>query len=77
MLNGNNFQQWAHLPQNIKIRCIDESGNTVNPLHLNEVDYLARFQNKCVVNKVFNQMVADNRSGIIEVYQDKIVIREN
>jgi hypothetical protein len=62
---------------NIKIRCIDESGNPVDPVHLNEVDYLSRFQNKCVVNKVYNQMVADNRSGIIEVYQDRIVVRDN
>jgi hypothetical protein len=29
------------------------------------------------VNKVFNQMVADNRSGTIEVYHDKILIKEN
>ena len=62
---------------NIKIRCIDETGNSVDPLHLNEVDYLSRFQNKCVVNKVYNQMVADNRSGIIEVYQDRIVVKDN
>ena len=68
---------WGHLPANIKIRLIDESGNLIDPLQLNEVDYLSRFQNKCVVNKVYHQMLADNRSGIIEVYQDKIVVRDN
>jgi hypothetical protein len=73
----NTFSPGAHLPMNIKIRCIDETGNPVDPLHLNEVDYLSRFQNKCVVNKVYNQMVADNRSGIIEVYQDRIVVKDN
>jgi hypothetical protein len=62
---------------NIRIKCIDESGNTFDPLQLKEVDYLSRFLNKCVVNKVYNQMVADNRSGIIEVYHDKIVVKEN
>jgi hypothetical protein len=41
------------------------------------VDYLSRFQNKCVVNKVYHQMLADKRSGIIEVYQDKIVVKDN
>jgi hypothetical protein len=77
MFHGNSFSQAGHLPMNIKIRCIDESGNPVDPLHLKEVDYLSRFQNKCVVNKVFSQMVADNRSGIIEVYQDRIVVKDN
>ncbi|HWB90404.1 MAG TPA: hypothetical protein VG605_01070 [Puia sp.] len=68
---------WGHLPHNIQIRLIDETGNFIDPLQIKEVDYLSRFQNKCVVNKVYNQMLADNRSGIIEVYQDKIIIKDN
>jgi hypothetical protein len=77
MSNLNTTALWGHLPTNIKIRLIDESGNLIDPLQLKEVDYLSRFQNKCVVNKVYHQMLADNRSGIIEVYQDKIVVRDN
>jgi hypothetical protein len=77
MLNLNTTALWGHLPSNIKIRLIDETGTLIDPLHLKEIDYLARFQNKCVVNKVYNQMLADNRSGVIEVYQDKVVVREN
>ena len=78
MLNPNsNTILWGHLPHNIQIRLIDESGNFIDPLQIKEVDYLSRFQNKCVVNKVYHQMLADNRSGIIEVYSDKIVIKDN
>ena len=77
MLNLNTTALWGHLPSNIKIRLIDETGTLIDPLQLNEIDYLSRFQNKCVVNKVFHQMLADNRSGIIEVYQDKIVVKDN
>jgi hypothetical protein len=77
MLNLNTATLWGHLPQNISIRLIDEHGNFIDPLQLKEVDYLSRFQNKCVVNKVYHQMLADNRSGVIEVYQDRVVIREN
>jgi hypothetical protein len=77
MLNLNTTTLWGHLPSNIMIRLIDETGNLIDPLQLNEIDYLSRFQNKCVVNKVYHQMLADNRSGIIEVYQDKIVVKEN
>ena len=77
MLNFNTTALWGHLPANIKIRLIDESGNLIDPMQLKEVDYLSRFQNKCVVNKVYHQMLADNRSGIIEVYHDKIVVRDN
>jgi hypothetical protein len=77
MLNLNTTALWGHLPSNIKIRLIDETGNLIDPLQLNEIDYLSRFQNKCVVNKVYHQMLADNRSGIIEVYQDKIVVKDN
>ncbi len=64
MLNLNATQLWGHLPHNIKIRLIDEKGNFIDPLQLNEVDYLSRFQNKCVVNKVYNQMLADKRSAL-------------
>jgi hypothetical protein len=77
MSNLNTTALWGHLPANIKIRLIDETGNLIDPLQLKEVEYLSRFQNKCVVNKVYNQMLADNRSGIIEVYHDKIVVRDN
>lgn len=63
--------------QNIRIELVDEKGNRLDPHHIKEVDYLSRFQNKAVVNKVYHKMVADNRSGTIEVYQDKILIREN
>jgi hypothetical protein len=77
MLNLNTAALWGHLPSNIKIRLIDENGNFIDPLQLKEVDYLSRFQNKCVVNKVYHQMLADNRSGVIEVYQDKVVVRDN
>jgi hypothetical protein len=77
MLNLNSAAHWGHLPANIKIRLIDESGNLIDPLQLKEIDYLSRFQNKCVVNKVYHQMLADNRSGIIEVYHDKVIVREN
>jgi hypothetical protein len=77
MLNLNLTSLWGHLPNNIKIRLIDEKGNFIDPLQIKEVDYLARFQNKAVVNKVYHQMLADKRSGVIEVYQDKIVVKEN
>jgi hypothetical protein len=76
MLNRNTSALCGHLPPHIKIRLIDEHGNFIDPLQLKEVDYLSRFQNKCVVNKVYHQMLADNRSGVIEVYQDKVVIKE-
>ncbi|MBS1601924.1 MAG: hypothetical protein JST42_04600 [Bacteroidetes bacterium] len=77
MLNVSATALWGHLPSNIKIRLIDETGNFIDPLQINEVDYLARFQNKCVVNKVYHQMVADKRSGVIEVYSDKVLVKEN
>jgi hypothetical protein len=69
--------QTASSPFNIRIELVDEQGNYVDPHHLKEVEYLSRFQNKCVVNKVYHQMIADQRSGTIEVYQDKIVVKEN
>ena len=68
---------WNHLPSNIKIRLIDESGNRVDPYQINEVDYLSRFINKCVVNKVLQRMLASNEKGVIEVYNDKVVVKEN
>jgi hypothetical protein len=77
MFNTHTSSQAAHLPANIRIELVDETGKYVDPLQLKEVDYLSRFQNKSVVKKVYHQMVSDNRSGIIEVYQDKIVIKEN
>jgi hypothetical protein len=30
-----------------------------------------------VVDKVYRKMLADNRSGVIEVYNDKIVVKDN
>lgn len=77
MLNINTAALWGHHPANIKIRLIDEHGNFIDPLQLKEVDYLSRFMNKCVVSKVFHQMLADKRSGVIEVYQDKVVVKDN
>ena len=65
------------MPNNIKVELVDELGNRLDPQQVKPLDYLSRFLNKCVVNKIFNQMVADRRSGTIEVYQDKVVIREN
>ncbi|HXB94455.1 MAG TPA: hypothetical protein VNU70_04830 [Puia sp.] len=62
---------------NISIRLIDEYGNRIDPLQIREIDYLSRFINKCVVNKVFRQMLADKRTGVIEVYQDKVLVKEN
>lgn len=77
MLNLYANSIWGRLPNNIKIRLIDESGNFIDPLQIKEVDYLSRFINKCVVNKVFQKMIADKRSGVIEVYQDKVLVKEN
>jgi hypothetical protein len=77
MLNLNTAAIWGHLASNIKIRLIDEQGNFIDPRQLKEVDYLARFMNKCVVSKVYRQMLADNRSGVIEVYQDRVVVKDN
>lgn len=76
MLNLNTAALWGHLTSNIKIRLIDEHGNFIDPLQLKEVDYLARFMNKCVVSKVYRQMLADNRSGVIEVYQDRVIVKD-
>lgn len=76
-LNLTALNLWGHLSNNIKIRLIDEQGRNVDPVQIKEVDYLSRFINKCVVNKVYQNMIADKRSGIIEVYQDKVVVKEN
>ena len=65
------------LSQNIKVEWIDESGNSINANELNEVEYLSRFQNKWVVRKICTNMIADHRSGTIQVFQDRIQIREN
>jgi len=78
MFNMNTLWQSASSsPVNIRIQLVDELGNHLDPHHLKEVEYLSRFQNKCVVNKVYHQMIADRRSGVIEVYQDKIVVKDN
>lgn len=77
MFNFNTYYQAGQQNANIRIALIDETGNCIDPTHINEVDYLARFQNKCVVNKVYHQMIADKRSGVIEVYQDKIIVKDN
>ena len=80
MFNLSNFGQSTQSspsPFNIRIELVDEQGNHVDPHHLKEVEYLSRFQNKCVVNKVYSQMIANQQSGIIQVYQDKIVVKEN
>ena len=77
MLNLYTNAFWSHLPSNIKIQLVDESGNRIDPFQINEVDYLSRFINKCVVNKIFQKMMADKRSGVIEVYNDKVVVKDN
>jgi len=61
----------------ISIRLIDECGNRIDPHQIREVDYLSRFINKCVVNRVFRQMMADKRAGVIEVYTDKVLVKDN
>ena len=38
MLNLYTNALWNHLPSNIKIRLIDESGNRVDPYQINEID---------------------------------------
>lgn len=76
MMNVNTYWQSAHAASNIRIELIDEKGNRFEPQHVKEVDYLSRFQNKAVVNKVYHKMIEDKQSGTIEVYQDKILIRE-
>jgi len=77
MLNLYANSLWNHLPSNIKISLVDESGNRLDPFQVNEVDYLSRFINKCVVNKVLQRMMASNQKGVIEVYNDKVVVKEN
>jgi len=77
MFNLNTNLHASHTASDIRITLIDEKGNYVNPDQLKEVDYMARFQHKSVVNKVYLKMVEDKRSGIIEVYQDKIIVKEN
>jgi hypothetical protein len=68
--------RFPHLPLNINIQLIDESGKRLDPKEVKSLEYLSRFQNKCVVNKVCRDMIADRKTGTIEVYQDKIVVRE-
>lgn len=77
MLNLYTSALWNHLPSNIKIRLVDESGNRLDPFQVNEVDYLSRFINKCVVNKVLQRMLASKTSGVIEVYNDKVLVKDN
>jgi len=62
---------------NIRIELVDERGNHLDPNHLTPVEYLSRFLNKCVVNKVYQKLVAAGRSGTILVYQDKIEVKES
>jgi hypothetical protein len=62
---------------NIRIELVDERGNHINPSHISPVEYLSRFLNKCVVNKVYQQLVAAGRSGTILVYQDKLEVKDN
>jgi len=60
----------------IRIELVDERGNHINPNHVSPVEYLARFLNKCVVNKVYQKMVAAGKSGTILVYNDRLEVRE-
>jgi hypothetical protein len=77
MLNSNILPRLMQLPQNIKIEWIDESGNSIDANQLNEVEYLSRFLNKWVVKKICTNMIADQRSGTIQVFHDKILVQEN
>ena len=77
MLNYNYSWQGSSLPYNIKVELVDENGNHLDPHQVKEVEYLSRFQHKSVVNKIYHEMVQDRRSGVIEVYHDKIVVKEN
>lgn len=61
----------------IRIELVDEKGNRLDPREISPLDYLSRFLNKCVVNKVYRDMIACKKTGTIEVYQDKIVVKEN
>ena len=61
----------------IRIELVDEKGNRLDPREISPLDYLSRFLNKCVVNKVYRDMIARKKTGTIEVYQDKIVVKEN
>ncbi|PWT71883.1 MAG: hypothetical protein C5B59_16945 [Bacteroidetes bacterium] len=71
------FNQFQPLPINIRIELVDESGKHYLPHEVNPVDYLSRFLNKCVVNKVCREMIARKKAGVIEVYQDRIIVKEN
>jgi hypothetical protein len=64
-------------PLGIRIELVDESGNHLDPREITPLDYLSRFLHKCVVNKVYRDMIARKKTGTIEVYQDKIIIKEN
>ena len=61
---------------NIRIELVDERGKHINPSHVSPVEYLARFLNKCVVNKVYQKMAAAGKSGTILVYNDRLEVRE-
>ena len=61
----------------IRIELVDEKGNRLDPREISPLDYLSRFLNQCVVNKVYRDMIARKKTGTIEVYQDKIVVKEN
>jgi len=69
--------QFPPLPVNIRIELVDELGNHLDPKEIKEVDYLSKFLNKCVVYKVCRDMIARKKGGIIEIYQDKIIFKEN
>lgn len=77
MLNSNTLPRFMQLPQNIQIEWIDESGNSIDANQLNEVEYLSRFLNKWVVKKFCTNMIADRRSGTIQVFHDRIQLLEN
>jgi hypothetical protein len=77
MINLLSVTQFLRLPFNIKIQLVDESGQRLDPKEVKNFEYLSRFQHKCVVNKVCRDMIADRKAGTIEVYQDKIIVKEN
>jgi hypothetical protein len=77
MFQLNSFWQSLQATLNIRVRLVDEFGNHIDPLQMREVDYLSRFPHKSVVSKVLRQMVADHRTGTVEIHQDRIEVKEN
>jgi len=76
MINLQETYHFTQLPKNIRIELIDESGKHWDPSEIQDVDYLSRFQNKCVVNKICRDLIGRRKTATVEVYQDKVIVRE-